>query len=69
MEFETLEEKIEYMLGEQFEELTSDEDSEDAIEDIAAFYVELNRLRNYIDGLQKEIATFVPEAVEASKAL
>lgn len=66
-QFETLADKIRFMLSEQFEALTSDEDTEEAIGDLADFYVELAQIKKYAEKLQDEIIEFVPEAAQQEK--
>ncbi len=66
-EFETLAEKINYMLSEQFEALTSDEDGDEAVGDLADFYVELAQIVKCATAIQNDIIEFVPEAAEAGK--
>lgn len=64
-EFETLAEKINYMLSEQFEALTSDEDSDEAVGDLADFYVELAQIIKCATAIQNDIIEFVPEVKES----
>lgn len=64
-EFESLAEKINYMLSEQFEALTSDEDGDEAVGDLADFYVELAQIIKCATVIQNDIIEFVPEVKES----
>ena len=64
-EFETLADQIKFMLSEQFEALTSDEDSDEAVGDLADFYVELAQIIKCATAIQNDIIEFVPEVKES----
>jgi hypothetical protein len=63
--FESLADQIKYMLSEQFEALTSDEDGDEAVGDLADFYVELAQIIKCATAIQNDIIEFVPEVKES----
>ncbi len=63
--FETLADQIKFMLSEQFEALTSDEDGDEAVGDLADFYVELAQIIKCATAIQNDIIEFVPEVKES----